>query len=250
LHRLVRLVATGAARVLRRREHRLVLVTARARRDLLLRELMRCVATRALRVAMSSLLRVAGRTALIRDQRELVHRVAVAATSLAGVLGVLLVGVARLARLRLERRRRMRAVAVAAGLVGVRTDRRARALRLGMAAHAVRRHHGRVVVEAVAIQAARQRLVLGRRIQRVERRLHRVTARAHLGRRLREAALAVTVLAVDVRLADVRRVAGARAHVAPGARHLLRGGRPALARTRARGDHREKQRVLHRVPSG
>lgn len=257
LGRVVLCVAADAAPVLARREHWLVGMTARARLRFGLREGMRHVTARALRVPcrdrrerdlrLRPLRRVAADARGVGDERRLMHRVTVEAATSAGVLG-LLVLVTRRTRLDVEGRRAMGAMTITAGLIGVRTDgRRVLALRAVVAAHAARRPDGQIATEAVAILTCR-RWHDADRIGDVQRCLDRCVAlRADLSRRRRKPGIAVAVAARDLVLADVDRMAGAGADLLP--RHRDRRRRRPIA-AGARDQHHRDQRELHRAPIG
>jgi len=99
----------------------------------------------------------------------------------------------------------------------------------------------RVAAEAMAVLTLRRvRAAMQRRL------LIGVTRRAHVGRRWREAALAVAAGARD--LADVRDVPGAGRDLVIFGGHVQRGARVAAA---ARGDEREHEQRSHgRDPIG
>jgi hypothetical protein len=234
--------------MLRRHEHRLIAMARHTRLDLGGSEAMGLVTAGAARVAgreraivdaqLARLLRVAASAALIGDEIDLVHAVAVETAAGAGVTRVL-VGMTGGAWFRIERRRRVRAVAVAARLIGVRADRVVPALRALVTAHAGRCRAG---PEAMAVLTARlvRSLMQGRHHVRV-------AALAQLCGRLREAALAVALRALD--LADVRDVARAGGDVTIRGRDLLR--RTMLARARARDEQRDQDDPDHgRDPIG
>lgn len=210
-----------AGRVLGGSEHRLVAVAARAGLHLGLAEAMRRMAARAARVARSQRVlvdvkragarRVALRAGLIRCALDFVHAMAIEAAAQAGMLRLLGCVTAR-ARLGIERRRSMCVVAIAAGLIGVGTDRVPAVLRTIMATHARRLGTGG---EAVAVLAPRR---VDSRMQRS--RLTGMAALADIRRRWRESGIAVARLARD--LADVCGMTGTRRHVEVRRRHLLR----------------------------
>jgi hypothetical protein len=114
-------------------------------------------------------------------------------------------------------------MAVATGLVAVRTDRgNVEPLRLLVTAHARRGTHSEISAEAVTILTCR-RLRHPERIRLVQGRLHRaVTPLAQVRRGHGEAEVPVAIATRHVRLTDVDRVAGAGPHVLPGRGDVLR----------------------------
>jgi len=254
LRAVVWLVTVGALIVFRLRENWLVRVTALARRDRLLRERVGCVARGALRViarerafadeVSAFLLRVTTRATGIGGERGLVHLVAIEAAARAAVLGVRLIGVTRRrrARLRLQRRRLVRAMAVVARLIRVRADAFDMTLRVLVAAHAVLRFDRRIASEAVT--------ALTRERARMQRRLHGAVALlADVRGWFSERALAVTVTARELLVADVYRVTGALANVAPLERHRRRRVRLATRAT-ARNEHEDDRPPHRETPIG
>lgn len=217
----MRVVARRAGCVLGGGEHRLIAVAARACLHLGLAETMRLVTAGAARVSggqraivdveLARPRRVAAHATLIRGVVGLVHAMAIEATVQAGVHGLLGSVTAR-ARPGIERWRLMRVMAIAAGLIGVRTDRVLAILGPVVAAHARR---FRTRAKAVAV-LARGRVGAG--MQR--RRLAGMAALADVGRRWRESRVAVAVRARN--LADVSGVASARRDVVIRRRYLLR----------------------------
>ncbi len=241
----VRLMAADAASVCRRREHRLIAMARRARRDLGRRELVGHVTARAFRVAERDrrwLGRVARRAARIGGTIGLVHVVAIEAAARAGVLG-LLIGVALEARLGLQARCAMRRVARAARLIAMRADRVDRGLRSIVTAHAVPRRDRLVGTEAVAV------LTRGRMEAGMERRHHAgVALRAEFGWWRREASIAVTGGARD--LPDVDGVTCTCLDERVGRGDLF--GHRLGATAAAQRDHEDRDRVAHqgREPIG
>jgi hypothetical protein len=180
---------------------------------------------------------MAARAASVGGEAGLVHAMTVETTAHARVLG-LAVGVALGAGFGIERRRAMRAMAARARLIGVGADGVHGTLRLGVALQALR---GRAVIlaEGVAVLTAR------RQRTGVQRRRHRgMTLRAQVGRRRREAALAMAFRARE--LADVRRVTRAIAY------HAVRGGdllgRAVAVGCAARNARDHDEPSSHRVP--
>lgn len=237
-------VTRGARGMARRGEHRLRGVAGRARLHLGACERVRRVASGARAMARgdrglghAQRGRLRGVATHAVGRRRLVHAMAVEAAVRTG-MGGLLRRVAGRAGFRLERRRAVRPVAVAARLIGVRTDG-ASALRMTCEARLRRVMIGSERVAVAAVGAA---------ADRVQRRLHRsVAARADLERGRREAAVAVALRARD--LADVCDVAGAVLHAEIRDRHLL--GKAAIARTAARHQHDEDREPDHgREPIG
>ena len=248
-----------ARRMLGHSEHRLVLMTARARLRLLGREPVRLVTARALRMSGGDrgerdlgrrpLLGVAGHARGVRDERRFMHRVAVEAAASPCMLRRLRL-VARDAWLDVERRGPVCAVTVAACLIRMRTDRgRVQSLRLVVAPHAARRTDRLIDSEAVTVLAHRQRHDADR-IRWMQRRLHRsVATRADLCGRAREPLLPVTVAARNVGRADVHGVSRTRAHLLPGHRHRCR--RRTIAPAACADHHGDRdQEPRHRAPIG
>lgn len=253
-------VATETARVLGRGEHGLVLVAARTRLRLVGGEGMRLVTARALRMSRRdrsegdsrgrTLLRVTAHAGRGGDERGLVHRVAVEAAACAGVPG-LLVRVARRARLHLERGCPMSTMAVAARLISVCTDGGCvKALRIVVTAHAARRANRQIRAEAMTVLTRGN----GRecdRIRDVNRCLHAgVTRHTDVGRRRREATVAVTLTARHVVVRDVNGVSRTRTNVLPGHRNV--GRWRAITGFAAEQQHHDDdgERPVHRAPTG
>lgn len=214
-------VTGRAGRVLGGSEHRLIAVAARARFHLGFAEPMGLMAPGTARVAgrqravvdvqLAGTRRVAPRAALIRGVLGLVHAMAIEAAPQTRVSCLLGRMTAR-ARLGIERGRSVSMMAIAAWLIGVRTDRVPAVLRAIVASHARR---FRTRAKAVAVLAAR---CVTAGMQR--RWLAGVAAIADVRGRRRESAVAVAGLACD--LADVCDVTGARRDVAIRRRNLLR----------------------------
>jgi hypothetical protein len=224
---VVRCMAGRAGGVLLGREHGLIAMARRARRDLRGAEIVRSVTTRAGLVARrdrlvidpdrgARLLRVTALASLVSLVLGLVDAMTIHAAARAGVPGRLL-GMTRGARPGIERRGLVGAVAVAAGFVGVRADRVDLSLCPVVAAKA-RRRLATIGTEPVAVPATR---AARRRVQR--RHDICVTPRAELGRRGGKATLAVAVRARG--LAEMRGVPRAGANVAVRRRHLFRRAR-------------------------
>jgi hypothetical protein len=242
---VVRCVAGRAGRVLLAREHRLIAMARGARRDRRGAEIVRPVTARARLVARRDrlvidadraerLLRMTARASLVGLVLGLVYAMTIHAAARAGVPGRLL-GMTRGARPGIERRGLVGAVAVAAGLFGVRADRVDLSLRPVVAAKA-RRRLAMIGAEPVAVPAIR---AARRRVQR--RHDICVTARAELGRRGRKATLAVAVHARG--LAEMRGVPRAGANVAVRRRHLFRrAGRVTIGSIGATDDRDDRDR--------
>ncbi|MDB4960100.1 MAG: hypothetical protein JWP01_99 [Myxococcales bacterium] len=265
---LVRIVAGRARRMLRRREHGLGRMTARAWSRFVGAERVWRVAARAPGMTggqrrdrdlagLGGLLGMTAGARGVRDQRGLVHRVAIEAAARPRVLGLLLL-MTRRTGLDVERGRRVRAVTVAAGLVRVRTDgRHMKALGLLVAAHAARRTNRQVRAKPVTVLTRGNRDEPDR-IRRMKWGLHgTVTALADLGGRRREPRVAVTVATRHLVLLDVHGVTRARPDVLPALRHRARWCAIPAARDPEHGDQhadrdaRDGDRPwLHRAPIG
>ena len=223
----MRQMTRDALRVRLGREHGLILVTARAREHLGLAEVVRLMATGALRMTNRQRLVVDMERLFLRRMTAhathvgaalgLMHIVAIETASQTRVLG-LLSGVTLGAWRRVERRRFVRVMAAFAGLIRVRADRMHRALLLPMALHA-RRRRSRCGAKAMAVLTTRR---IGTGMQR--RCNSDVALRANFLRRRREACTSMAFRAGD--FADVRGVARAVLH------HVILGG--TLLRRRRR----------------